>query len=311
MGLCAGDTVGGRFRLVEGIGEGGMASVWRAHHELLARDVALKLLPMRRSAPEVRARFHREAHIIGKFAHPNIVSVLDAGQLEPEGYLFLAMELLRGRPFADRLLPGRPLDPVEVLTVLIGVCRGLECAHAAGVVHRDIKPENVFLAATPDGTVAKLVDFGISSSRDACLESLTIEGQLLGTPAYMSPEQARGRCGIDHRSDLWSIGVMLHEALAGAPPFAGATSHALLRAILDEPPSPLPAHVPAELCAVVARCLEKEAPDRYPDAATLRSDLERALERLGAPDARPARSVAPAPPPPARATATTRGVLTE
>ncbi|WP_434045676.1 MULTISPECIES: protein kinase domain-containing protein [Sorangium] len=279
--LHAGDVAGGRFRLIQPIGSGGMSSVWWARHELIGRDVALKLSPAIQDE-QVIGRFVREAKIIGKFQHRNIVGVVDAGELQEEGYLFLALELLRGSPFADRLIPHRSLPPEEVLPVLMEVCNGLSAAHAEGVVHRDIKPENIVMAMVPgEGVVPKIVDFGISQLTGAG-DALTIDGQLLGTPSYMSPEQVLGKRTIDARADLWAVGVMLYEALSGAQPFRGGSHHAVLRRILETEPAPLPSSIPPRLRKIVGRCLEKDPARRYMDAASLRADLQAALDDLGA-----------------------------
>ncbi|WP_155798774.1 serine/threonine-protein kinase, partial [Sorangium cellulosum] len=279
--LHAGDVAGGRFRLIQPIGSGGMSSVWWARHELIGRDVALKLSPAIQDE-QVIGRFVREAKIIGKFQHRNIVGVVDAGELQEEGYLFLALELLRGSPFADRLIPHRPLPPEEVLPVLMEVCSGLSAAHAEGVVHRDIKPENIVMAMVPgEGVVPKIVDFGISQLTGAG-DALTIDGQLLGTPSYMSPEQVLGKRTIDARADLWAVGVMLYEALSGAQPFRGGSHHAVLRRILETEPAPLPSSIPPRLRKIVGRCLEKDPARRYMDAASLRADLQATLDDLGA-----------------------------
>jgi eukaryotic-like serine/threonine-protein kinase len=275
--LFVGQRVGDKYRLLQPIGEGGMASVWSARHEILGRDVALKLAPVF-GDPVQTNRFLREAQIIGQFEHPNIVNVLDAGEVEDQGYLFLAMELLRGKPFSAIVGPGRTLAEHDVLPILIGVCKGLEAAHQAGVVHRDVKPENVFLAETTAGTIAKLVDFGISLAKSSGGARITIDGQILGTPAYMSPEQARGKGEVDAAADIWAVGVMLYEALTGRQPFIATNYHALLRQILDDAPAPLPASVSFELKAIVLRCLEKAPSARYSSAAALRADLEAALE---------------------------------
>jgi serine/threonine-protein kinase len=264
-----------------------MASVWAARHELLAREVAIKITPAADKSVEQTTRFLREASIVGRLSHENVVSVLDAGQTgDPkdgigEAYLFLVMELLRGAPLADRFVPGQTLEPEEIVPVLVDVCRGLEAAHAAGVVHRDVKPENVFLAETTVGTVAKLVDFGISHVDEGARPSITLDGQVLGTPAYMSPEQALGTRAVDGRADLWAVGVILYEALAGRQPFGSSSHHAVLRRIVDEEPEPLPRAVDVELRAIVRRCLEKKPEHRYADATALRSALEGWLERRG------------------------------
>ena len=275
--LAAGDVIGGRFRLIRPIGNGGTSSVWWARHELIERDVALKLTPTAGGSPETRQRFLREARIVGKFQHRNIVAVLDAGELLEPAHLFLAMELLRGTPLSDRFLPDQPIPADEIVPILIEVCRGLEVAHAAGVVHRDIKPENVFLAETTGGVVPKIVDFGISQSESDGRQALTVDNQVLGTPNYMSPEQAVGLRRVDARSDVWAIGVMLYEALTGTQPFCAATHYATLRRIVDEEPAPLPDAIDARLRAVVARCLEKDPLRRYPDATTVREALESAV----------------------------------
>jgi eukaryotic-like serine/threonine-protein kinase len=269
-------VAGGRFRLIEPVGKGGMGTVWWARHEVLGRDVALKLSSLSGNK-ELHARFLREAQIVARFQHPNIVAVLDAGELDDEGSSFLAMELLRGQTFAGRFLPGQPVAADEVLPILIGVCRGLEIAHAEGVIHRDIKPENIFLTDVPgQGIVPKILDFGISKTIDA---SITVAGQLLGTPAYMSPEQAMGDIDVTPATDIWAVGVMLYEALAGRQPFAGKDYRALLRRIVDAPHPPIPAWIDSSTTAIIERCLQKDPAVRYANAAELRLDLERALER--------------------------------
>jgi serine/threonine protein kinase len=291
--LFVGQLVSEKYRLLQPIGEGGMASVWSARHELLGRDVALKLAPVF-GDPVQTNRFLREAQIIGQFEHPNIVNVLDAGEVADQGYLFLAMELLRGKPFSALIAGGRVLEPSEVLPILIGVCKGLEAAHDAGVVHRDVKPENVFLAETTGGMTAKLVDFGISLAKSSGSARITIDGQILGTPAYMSPEQARGKGEVGAAADIWAVGVMLFECLAGRQPFIASNYHALLRQILDDEAAPLPESTSLELQAIVARCLEKNPEDRYPSAAALRADLEALLNECP-PASVASRATVPAP----------------
>jgi serine/threonine-protein kinase len=260
-----------------------MAAVWQAHDEVLGRAVAVKLVPASREE-ELWARFHREARIIRKFSHRNIVEVFDAGEIPGEvpgeGLLFLAMELLHGSPLSNHLHPGASLSPEDVLPVAIEVCRGLEAAHAAGVIHRDVKPENVFLAIVPgSGVVPKILDFGLSTAGDRRTETrITADGQVLGTPMYMSPEQALARQDLTPASDVWSMGVILYEALCGKLPFHGVNVTAVLDAIVEGDPAPAPAEVDPRVRAVITRCLQKDPARRYPDAAALRFDLERILE---------------------------------
>jgi serine/threonine-protein kinase len=265
--------------LVRPIGDGGMASVWQAHDEERGCDVAVKIVP---ATPDDQlwARFRREARIIRKFSHRNIVSVFDAGEMPGEGLLFIAMELLHGSPLSNHLRPGEPMAPEDVFPVLIQVCRGLEAAHGAGIIHRDIKPENIFLAiVSGEGVVPKILDFGLSTAHDRAAQTrITADGQVLGTPMYMSPEQALARQNLTPASDVWSMGVVLYEAMTGKLPFFGTTLTAVLDAIVVGEPAPIPAEVDARTRAIVTRCLQKDPARRYPDATQLRADLERALE---------------------------------
>ena len=275
-----GVVLGGRFRLVRPIGDGGMGSVWQAHDEVLALPVAVKNVPARRDE-ELYARFHQEARIIRQFSHKNIVGVLDAGEIAGEGLLFMAMELLHGSPLSSHLRPGDPLTPAEVIPVLVEACRGLEAAHRAGVIHRDIKPENIFLAIVPgEGVVPKILDFGLSTTGDPRSGTrITADGQVLGTPLYMSPEQAAAR-RVTPATDVWSMGVILYEAVAGKLPFHGSSITTLLDAIVLGEPEAVPAAIDRHTCAVLTRCLQKDPAHRYPDAAALRADLERTLTAI-------------------------------
>jgi eukaryotic-like serine/threonine-protein kinase len=276
-----GVVAGGRFRLVRPIGDGGSGSVWQAHDEVLGRTVAVKMVP---ASPEdeLYRRFHREARIIRRFSHRNIVTVLDAGEIAGDGVLFLAMELLHGSPLSNHLRAGEPLPPTEILPVLVEVCHGLEAAHEAGVIHRDIKPENIFLALEPEkGVVPKILDFGLSTAGNRTAQTrITADGQVLGTPMYMSPEQATARPDLTPAADVWAMGVILYEAVAGKLPFFGANVSLVLDAIVLGHPASLPAAVDRHTRAIVARCLQKEPARRYPDAAALRADLERAIEAI-------------------------------
>jgi serine/threonine-protein kinase len=276
--LREGAVVGGRYRLVRPIGDGGMGSIWQATDESTGHAVALKLVRATRDG-ELFARFVREARLIRQFSHPNVVGVLDAGELTGEGLLFMAMELLHGSPLANHLEPGKPLPPAEILPVLIEACSGLAVAHAAGVIHRDIKPENIFLAIVEGrGVVPKILDFGLSTAGDGRMQNrISMSGQVLGTPAYMSPEQAMARREITPAADVWAIGVILYEAVSGKLPFSCVNAGKQLDAIVSDAPASLPAEVDVHTRAVIARCLHKDPARRYPDAAALRVDLERAL----------------------------------
>jgi serine/threonine-protein kinase len=259
-----------------------MGTVWAARHELLGREVALKIASSDGlGTAEARAAFLREALIVGRLRHPNIVDIADAGEVEPGGDVYLAMELLEGEPLSARIARG-PMLVEEAAAVALALALGLAAAHAAGVVHRDLKPANVFLARGPAGGVRpKLLDFGVSSALD--LKSL-VRGRVLATPAYMSPEQADGMEDIDERTDLWSLGVVLHEMICGRRPFAASTYAGLVAAISEGVPAPLPPTVPVELRTVIAGCMARDRADRYPSAQAVLEALERA--RAALPDAR-------------------------
>ena len=255
------DSVPG-FRLGPKLGEGGMGVVFRAE-SLDGLPVAVKLLHIAGTqAHEAARRFEREARI--RIDHPNICRVLAAGRTTA-GTPFLAMELLQGESLEQRLRRG-PLPPAEAADLGVQVCRGLAAAHAAGIVHRDLKPSNLFLCR--DGTV-KLFDFGIALVWNAEQTRLTTVGTVLGTPWYLSPEQARGQPDLDHRTDLWSLGVVLWEAVVGRTPFARETPLASVVAVLMEDPPPLAQvapGVPAPLAAVIERALRKPMEERWPTA---------------------------------------------
>jgi serine/threonine-protein kinase len=296
MDALSGGALLGRFRVVSELGRGGMGVVYRAHDVELRRDVALKVLPADfAAAPDRRARFLREARAGAALAHPNVVVVHEIG--EAEGRIFVAMELVEGESLRARLARGR-LPPGEALAVARGIARAMAHAHAQRLVHRDLKPDNVMLA---EGGAVKVLDFGIAKELDvdplgatAGPESLT-GGGILGTPAYMSPEQATGR-PVGPASDVFSFGVVLYELLTGLRPFDEDNVGALIVAITRDAPRPLdeaaPGLVPA-LAALVMRCLEKDPAARFASGAEL-------VAALDAVPAEPAER-APRPEPPAPA----------
>ncbi|HEU4408629.1 MAG TPA: protein kinase [Polyangiaceae bacterium] len=268
-----------RFLLTGLLGRGGMGEVYAALDLTLRRKVALKLLHAEAVGDaERRRRLAREARAAAAVSHPNIAAVFEVGDVE--GEVFIALELVEGRSLRASLRQaGAPLPAPEAARIAREIARGLAAAHAAGVVHRDVKPENVMLGH--DGRV-KVLDFGLAklhsgpSAPDAPTASAvaTRAGQILGSPGYMAPEQARGQ-PTDARSDVFSCGVVLFEMLAGVRPFQGPTAMDVLTAILRDAPPPLDGAPPA-LAGVVARCLAKEPGERYADAGALLAALEAA-----------------------------------
>jgi len=226
--VAAGQIVADKYRVDAVLGEGGMGVVVAATNLMTEKRVALKRLLPRFAADDAAVqRFLREARAAGRIDHPNVVDIYDVGQ--DRGVPFLVMELLRGVPLATAMAEA-PLDPASVVRLLMPACRGLHAVHEMGLVHRDLKPDNIFLCQRPDGTVVdvKVLDFGISKAIDEqVLPSITKTGSLMGTPHYMAPEQIRGLRDIDRRADVYSLGVILYQALTGALPFNAETFTAL------------------------------------------------------------------------------------
>jgi serine/threonine-protein kinase len=270
---AAGMVVAGRFRLEKILGQGGMGSVWLATHLGLEVPVAVKFMLAGASA-EAQMRFHREAKAAAQIRSSNVVQILDYGI--DEGMPFIAMELLRGEDLRARLRRVRRLSPAEALQILVPVVRGLERAHEAGLVHRDLKPENIFLTREGDVEIPKILDFGIAKALrpegDAVDDAATREGAILGTPYYMSPEQARGRTHVDHRSDLWSLGVILFQLLTGKRPFPGKVVGDLVMQICADP-IPLPSSIlpglSPEMDAFFARAMARDPAERFQSAREL------------------------------------------
>jgi serine/threonine protein kinase len=274
--------LGGRYKLLHILGEGGMGTVWAAEHQLLKKMVAVKLLLPQQLHGAARKRFEREARMAGSIGHPSIVKVFDLGHRE-DGAPYLVMEYLKGESLADRLETYGALDVTECVTIMTQVLGGLAAAHEKGIVHRDLKPDNIFLARQDDGvTRAKLLDFGVSKSLDENTLALTRTGAVIGTPYYLSPEQARGDQGIDHRVDLWAAGVVLYEMLTGQLPFIADNYNALLVKILMNapvPPSRVRPSIPLEMEAIVLRALEQDREHRFPSAQVMLDALSRVQVR--------------------------------
>ena len=283
----------GRYRIVAELGRGAMGVVYRAEDPLLNRTVAIKCIILM-DDPAVRAeyeaRFFQEAKAAGGLNHPNLVTVHDVGR---EGDIaYMAMELLEGTDLRELMGRGRVALPLGV-ELVAQAAEGLAHAHEQGVVHRDIKPGNIMIVRR---RVAKIMDFGIARVRASDVKTQT--GAILGSPRYMSPEQVTGQ-PADRRSDIFSLGVVLHELAAGEPPFTAPTVTQLMQLIATATPSPPstanPA-VPAMLDLIVARALQKQPADRYQSAAELASDLRACLNELtGAKEPQPATGMAAAP----------------
>ena len=258
----------GHFRILGRLGEGGMAMVYRAEDETLRRTVALKLLTITDDDEERRPRFLREARAAASVSHPNVAVVHQVG--EAEGRVYIAMELVEGETLRARLLRGR-LAPADVKDVAGQIARGLAAAHDKGIVHRDLKPENVMI--TQAGTV-KLLDFGLAKGTDesGSITLVTSDPQrIMGTPGYMSPEQAMGE-PLDVRSDVFSFGIVLYEMLSGARPFEGVSAGAVLVSIARNPVPELlekATDLDDATRAVLLRCLERRLEARFANAGEI------------------------------------------
>jgi serine/threonine-protein kinase len=269
-----GETIDGRYRCLRVLGQGGMGAVYEAEHTGTGRRVAVKVInsDMARKT-EMVLRFHREARVAGSIETPHIVQVLDTGTDNATGTVYMVMEFLRGEDIQQLVRRVGKLPPLLALRLIGQACVGLSKAHAAAVIHRDIKPANLFLSMPDGGPVTvKVVDFGIAKimvdigGDDE--HALTRTGGLLGSPLYMSPEQAMGRKNLDQRADVWSLGVVLYEALSGRVPHLADSLGALIMAICSQPVPPLQGvapWVPAEIAAIVHGALTPDLDRRYPN----------------------------------------------
>jgi serine/threonine protein kinase len=300
--LKPGAVVGGKFVLIREIGRGSTGVVFEVSHEALGHRVAIKALHHHIAQnPNIMWRFKREAQLTASLKHPNIISVFDVGQQQDSVY-FIVQELLDGTNLRHLLQQRRLLPPAEALDYLVPIMGALVAAHHKGIVHRDVKPENIFLARTAEGVIVpKLIDFGLAKMESEKGEFETQLGVVMGTPSYMSPEQAKG-LKADARTDVWSLGVTLFEALSGERPFQSDRAFTALERIRTGPPRQLATvapHLPAELADIVHRALEPDLARRYPSmldllAATL-GFVEREMPALHGRHA-PALTASSAPP---------------
>ncbi len=297
-------VVANRFLLKHMLGTGGMASVWVAHHLTLNVDVAIKFIdPVLAENPELRSRFSQEAKAAAAINSPHVVSILDCG-VDERDRPYIAMELLRGIDLADHLAQKGTLDLEETAQILVQASRGLSKAHTAKVIHRDLKPENLFLCDDEEegGFVVKILDFGVAKvSRDESPMHKTSTGIVIGTPPYMSPEQATGMPDIDYRADLYSLGAVIYHCLTGGPPFEASALAALVLSIVSKPPRPVSTFrndLPEGIDTWFARALHKDAADRFQSAremadaflAAISPDVPKGLLRGTWSDLRPSLS---------------------
>jgi serine/threonine protein kinase len=252
-------ATGSRYRVLRRLGGGGMASVYLAEHTQLGRQLVLKVLHSHLAKdPEMLERFRREARAASQLVHPNIVPIIDSGAAE--GVMFTVMPYLTGGSFADRLARGGQ-PAVEVAAIAAQAATALDYAHRRGIVHRDVKPDNVLF--DEDGH-ALVTDFGIAETRSQ--ERLTASGRAMGTPHYMSPEQAMGKL-VDGRADVYSLGIVMYEGLVGFPPFDGPDAFAVGYKQVHEPavdPQTVNSEIPTPVAEIVMRCLAKPPADRFP-----------------------------------------------
>ena len=297
MTFAAGDLIGGRYRLDELIGTGGMGQVFRGVDTVLARPVAIKLVDAveSRRREEIMQGFLREARISAAIDHRNVVRILDFGT-HGSTVPYMVMELLEGESLGDVLGRGDAMPFDWLLAIVTQVLDGLAAAHDAGIVHRDLKPENIYLVRDQGQVSPKILDFGISKFLDSngTAQVTTKHGHVVGTPAYMSPEQARGVRSIDQRSDIYSVGVVLYELLCGEMPFYSENPGDLMLMIMTTEAKPLAERVPEvgmAMSEVVSRAMSKRPEDRYQSVremqkAVLASSQEvlgsKAVERLNA-----------------------------
>ena len=282
-----GQVIAGRYRLTKLLGQGGMGEVYAAEHVHITKRVAVKVLhPEISHNPEALARFKQEAQSASSIGHDNIVLIDDFGQMD-DGRFYLCMEFLGGSSLAEEMAAAGGMDPIRSLKLMVQVCDGLAAAHKKGIIHRDMKPENVFITKRSDGTeLVKILDFGIAkvSGTDEN-QGLTKTGTVFGTPHYMSPEQALGQ-KLDHRADIYSMGVMLFEIFTGQVPFKAESFMGILSQHITKPP-PAPSTmtpgrtIPKPIEDIILKAMAKEPDQRHGTMLELRNELEQVLKSIG------------------------------
>jgi len=287
VSLSIGDTIDGKYRIVRLLGEGGMGAVYEGENVRIHRRVAIKILHSNvADSEDAVQRFEREAQAAGRIGSEHIVEVLDLGDL-PDGDRYMVMEYLDGEALNDRIANAGAMSAYDVAPIAVELLEGLHAAHEAGIIHRDLKPDNVFLLANKSGKkdFVKIVDFGISKFSALGGEfSMTRTGAVMGTPYYLSPEQAKGDRELDQRADLYAVGVILYEAAAGRVPFDGETFNELLFKIVLEPVPPLSTVVPdidPDFEKLVRKSMARDPADRFQSAAEMQAALRAWLD--GAP----------------------------
>ncbi len=284
MGLEAGQVIEGKYRIIKVLGIGGMGAVYEGENVRIHRKVAIKLLHAEvASKADIVQRFEREAQAAGRIGSQHIVEVLDLGNL-PSGERFMVMEFLDGEPLTNRIKVRGRMSPHELAPLLRQLLDGLSAAHAAGIIHRDLKPDNVYIVKRGGQDFVKILDFGVSKFSGAENEfSMTRTGAVMGTPYYMSPEQARGQ-QIDQRSDLYSIGVVAYQAVTGRVPFHAETFNELIFKIALEAPEPIENVVPgfdAGFAAIIKKAMTREPQHRFSTAQEFMHAID--AWRAGAP----------------------------
>jgi serine/threonine-protein kinase len=281
--LQPGQILEGKYRIERLLGEGGMGLVYQAHHTLLKKPVAIKVLrPEMATIADVRERFEAEAQAAAAIGHPNIVAVTDMGR-DADGLVFFVMDLLKGESLGERLHRTPKLDVAATVAIALDVLQGLGAAHAVGLIHRDLKPDNIFLTSLSDGReVAQILDFGVAKALSAVGQraNQTQAGLVVGTPAYMSPEQVKSPQDIDSRSDLYALGVTLYQCLSGRVPFDGFDVVAVMAGILHgTPPSlqSLAPHVSLALAQVVEAAMSRDRDRRPANASDLAGRIRAAM----------------------------------